>query len=291
MRISKVISRSLLTLGVAGLGLASAPRTVSADVLNDFTINPKTLAVNPAAFGSAVIGDKLVGGYNEVFTVTGATTFATTAYWTLPVLWSTDGTVGVSAGTSGIGDSQGYNLYAVFNATGNITPVSGGFDFTASGGSVTLYADPLRNTTFALPSFAPGAVTLGLTADETALANSGVLASAALASGNGHTNAAGQANGDFGLTFKPFTLTGLGSAYFVSPQPFYLTAFLKGQFNSFPVFPAGCGTTVAFGSAGCSSTINGSADAFFAPEPATLGLLGMGLFATGLVARRRRAKA
>jgi len=262
---------SFKTLVVAA-GVMTAIGATSANaapVLPDFTLNT-TVFGGPNA---ALVADKFTGNYNEVLTITGPGTFSTVAYWDAGQIVHNDGTVPYAAGQTGLGVT--YAIYALFTADGTFTPNGSGFDFAAGTGSISLWLDDnLDSTPKVLPGSAPGVIAIPNTGDDK------LLASAALLTGSGHENATDPlASGDFGLLFQPFNLTALGSTYFIAPQPFYLQAVLKGQFNSF--VPVG------------NQLINGSADAFFAdvavPEPATLTLLGLGL--AGIARRRRAAKA
>jgi len=256
--------------GIFAVGLMMGTAS-AAPVLPDFTVDLNPVSI-PIVVPTLLVADKFTGNYNEVLTVTGPGTFATEAYWDAGQLVHDDGTIPYAAGVSKIGVD--YAIYALFSSTGTFAVnVGGGFDFLATSGSVTLYLDQSVNTGKTLPATAPGAITRALFGDDS------ILATSPLFTGEGHTGSP-LASGDFGLLFKPFTLTALGSSYFVSPVPFYMAAVLKGQFNSF--VPAG------------TQLINGSADAFFdstIPEPATLTLLGIGLVSSGLARRRRSKKA
>jgi len=289
----------LVAAGV--LAAVSFGRAASAaPVLPDFTLDLNPVSI-PITTQTLLVADKFVGNYNEIFSVTsfnpmtGAGTFSTLAYWDMGQIVHDDGTIVYPAGVSKLGVD--YAVYGLFSASGSFGPNGlGGTTFTANAGDIEVVLDQNINTTKTLPGAAagtppplvappniPAGTPLGfIGAGGVALAGTGddtVLATAALSAGEGHT-AAGLANGDFGLVFNPFTLTGLGNQFFFAPKPFYLEVDLKGQFNSFVV------------AGGLNQTINGSADAFFndttVPEPATLTLLGGGLLA--MAARRRKAK-
>ena len=269
----KLLKHGLLAVAVAG-GLALTPGTASADVYNDFRIDAtvggddavcNTIS-NPAP-AEACIGDRIDFSYLERFTVTGPGTFSTDAYADVTAFLTNEATELLLQ--TGLNDD--YAIYALFSATGNFAPnASGGFDFTATGGSLTLVLDNNVDTGKTLPGSSPGAVVLTNAGDDLVLAN------AVLESGEGHTDPSDPDSGDFEIVFDPFALTAIGSTFFVAPVPFYTELLLRGVFDAFdPVLRPNLIT-------------GGSGNAQFLPEPTSLALFGLGLLGSGYMARRRR---
>ena len=278
MKSGKSLMKKFLVLAVAaGFGLAVVPSAAQAEYL-DFTIDPSALGGPATCFGGAeCTADRLDGFYVERFTVlsfdagTSTGTFATDAYFDLLGFTKDEAT----APLIGSGLLTDYAIYALFSATGTFAPNAfGGFDFTASSGSLDLYAD-LSVDSFpkTVPASSPGAVTV-----PNAGADDPKLADGTLAFGEGHTRA-GPDSGDFELFFDPFLLTALGEDFFIKPIPFYTKITVRGVFDDF--VPSGSTNRV----------IQGVANGQFIPEPATLTLLGLGLLGSGWAARRRRSVA
>jgi hypothetical protein len=260
----------LMAAGVVAI-IGATSGNAFAVPLNPFTIDPQVLAaLNPGggAYPASTVVDRADGNYSEQITFTGPNSFSTTAFMGftgydlagLPVDGSTK---------TGLAQGNGYNMYALFNATGTFSTSGTITTFVSTSGSAQLLVDPRNGiTTF-------DASNTGTFGTRTNFADDQVLANATLLFGSGHFDQSTPAqSGSFGLVFDPTVLTALGKTYFIAPNPFYITADLNGVFDPLTL--------------GIQTVDSGSGNLFFAPEvvpePASLTLLGLGLVG---VARRR----
>ena len=280
---SKSIFKRSLMVAACSAALACLSTGVSAQVFPDFQVTEGNPASTPGSGFVQFTADKITGNYIEVITFGPGNTFNVSLKWNAGQFVANDGAtpVGVTQlGQTGSSFPTAYGLYALFQAGGTFAAGPGGtttFTFNPLTPSLLqVFTDPGTDTTFTAPAngslpwtTTPGTADI-LIATGNALSGNGTLEPNSASCG--HTN--GINCGSFGTTTS-FALTAAGSTFFTSPIPFYNLAFESGQLNNFTV----AGT----------QTINGSLDVVFGrvPEPATLGLLGLGFAAFGFARRRR----
>lgn len=253
------MKKTLVSMAIAGaLGLGGAAQAAE---YQDFTVDETPYG------GTEIIADKMNGGYSEKITFDGGGNFVTNAYADFGQYFANEGTDEILNSVI----NTGYDLYALFDATGAVVPLGGGLtQFNANSGSFNLYLDPNADTTKALGATGSDPVTLGNAGDDflIAFASNMTSGTGVLVAGIG---------GFFDLVFNDFTLVDPdGKNFFIKPDPFYLIVNVDGDFDNFVV----AGT----------QTVTGDVSAVFAvPEPGTIALLGMGLLGMGVAARRRKA--
>lgn len=235
----------------------------------------------PGAATNSVVVHQLGGFYDEIFTVTGANTFATEAIFRATG-WDVPSQVGLAENLFG---GAGYGLYAKFISSGTFAPSGSGFKFTGGAGYIELWADAKQNTVYNVAGMASGTSgsvgNLVLSSGAASTTDDILLGKASVQSsgdGNGTPGGLGTANGNFELTFSDWTLTNpAGMAYFVAPVPFYVKLDLNGNFQGFD--PTSATNTLLLG--------NVANAFFFIPEPNALALVGLALLGAGIASRRK----
>lgn len=280
-----MFSKKVVATAIAAFSMF-AGASAHADTFNPFVVQPTGPFVT-----APFTADRITGGYAEVatFTPTSATggTFQVSLRWVAGQFINNSNSTDpdeLAANVTGLGFD--YGLYALYTASGTFTTGPNGratFDFAEGTGNLSVYLDDKVDTKFVTPG--SGALAYGRTgsSDDILLATGNPLDGVGTLDPTLKTCSGGGGSGincgSFGSTTS-FTLTAAGMNFFVDPSPFYNLSFQSGQLNNFT--PTG------------TQYINGSLDVAFngeeVPEPASVGLLGLGLLGLGAARRRKQAK-
>lgn len=272
------MKKLLSAVALAAIVAVSSTPALAAGNFLEFTIDETSVpgtGVIPGLANSALVADKMNGGFSEYITIAGGL-FTAKAYASIGQYFSTEGTVLETSLLSGNELVGGYRIYALFNSSGTVS----GLDFTADTLSLELYIDSDSNTTFAGVD-GNTAITLGNAGDDYKVAFSNAI----LGVGTGTLSSA---PGAYNFDFQNLQLTSgdnnaffagnqNGEAYFVAPRPFHFIVQVNGDNDQ--ATPLGGGTFL----------VTGDVSAVFkAPEPGSLALVGTLLAGLGLATRRRK---
>lgn len=278
MKLKNRFAKALSVLALAGM--ATSAHAIGS--FNEFTVSEGSV---PGSVANTFVADKGNGGYNEILTIKYDGTFASTAYADFGQFFKNDGADLVSPTQLNNLGSNGYGLYAIFDASGFL----GATTFTGLLGSFKLYIDPNQDTTKALGATASAGVTLGGGLSDDYL----IASTSTLVSGTGIPGTPGA----FDFWFKDLVLTTVdqdlatagvqaGNTYFTSPNPFHMVVDVNGDFDHMATLPG----LPSFPDSKSVSTSGDVSFVFAVPEPASLALLGLGLLGLGVTGRRRATR-
>jgi len=246
-----------------------------------FTVDPTSNGLTTANSGAEVFqGDQLVGGSSARVTYTGNNANGSVNYKSVGYIqYSTIRFDGSDVGTdmTGLGSkSRGYGLYATFEQTFTCSSLlQVGSSCAINSIKLSLYGDRGADSIFNKSTLTNDA-TVTATGDQVLLGTvDQIIAGAA------GFNALG---GAFQNINSNFELTAAGSAFFVTPNPFY--SFAYSAFNN-TTLGLTCSPTNCNGARIVAiNSESGTTDFNDVPEPAPLALMGIGLL--GMAAYRRK---
>jgi len=267
-----LVKKTMMACSIAAATLIAGAATAAP--FNSFTVDP----VGPLGPFQA---DKILGNYTEIATFNPNGTFDVSVYFSASGFAADNGTVPLDGRETGLGNT--YGLYALYKASGTVNTSGPVTTFTfvpSSRDSLTWFLDEGAVTKVsARPTAGTGDFTFTGAGDDvliatgTPISGQGTLDPTLSTCGSDGINC-----GSFGSKTTFVLDLANGQTFFTAPNPFYNISFQSGQLDNFT--PSG------------TQTITGSLDVTFTnaavPEPASLGLLGLGMLGLGFARRRKQ---
>ena len=276
-----LFSKKVVAAVISATALFAGATAQAATEYPDFQVK------KPGPFSNGTFtADRIVGDYIEIASFNQQTgTFQVSLQWTATGFTANSESANkttLQANKTGLGVD--YGLYALYTASGTFSQGANGieFFFTPNSGDLKVYMDNGVDSTFGEPATGATEFTVNAGTPDTLLAEGDPLFGYGLLQPNAPScGAGGGINcGSFGSTTS-FNLTPAGENFFFDPSPFYNLSFQSGNLNNFD----------PIGRQRITGLLNVSFErAADVPEPASLGLLGLGLLGLGAVRRRKQVK-
>jgi hypothetical protein len=262
-QVGKIALGALLGLGTASFSNAYAAAGV-------FTVDPTSIS----GTGSQFDADFVSGSSTTRVVNTSGTDYTSSGFITYTGFSLNSSPIG--AGTTRL--TVDYGLYATFTQTFTCPTLLSPTGTTCTVDTIDLkvYADPGFADTFTQATLAADPSVTDVGSNDILLGTANFVI--------GGTAGINDKGGAFENVNTNFLLTAAGSAYFIKPVPFFNLAF--SEFNNTTLgiqcTPSSCVNATIVAITGES----GGTQFLRVPEPATLGLMGIGLLAFGLARRR-----
>jgi hypothetical protein len=264
-------TKPLRKLAMTAMLTLAAGTVSSAYAAGVFTVDPNSIPGVTA--GSTFQADFVSGSSSARIENTGGTSYDANGYIQFTGFSLNSSSIGVATTRLGLD----YGLYATFTQTFSCPALLGpGVTCSVDTIDLNVFADPGFQNTFNMATLASNPSVVDVGGDDILLGSANVVIA-----GVAGINTLG---GAFENVNTNFLLTAAGSQYFIDPVPFFNFAF--SEFNNTST-GLQCSPSCAAATVAAINGESGGTQFLQVPEPATLGLIGVALFAAGIGRRRK----